>query len=105
MKVYCPKCGEPMSVQHDGQRLASAECRAGNMPLSIKLAEILDRDFLAADAPSEPDVPLMAESPWYCPRDGSVLWQSGQLRYTCPDCGRHLGAEAVRHLTEFHPHE
>jgi hypothetical protein len=104
MKAYCPKCGAVMNARFDGARLVEAECERGHMWLSQVVTEEVSREFFEASESRPVKKPLFSLSSWYCPRDGTQMWQSDRLAYTCPTCGRDLSGGVVQRLIEVHPH-
>ena len=94
-----------MRTTFDGASLVTAECERGKMPLSRAAAAEISRTFFEQSLDVERKNPLFSASPWYCPRDGHQMCQSGKLAYECPECGRVLGGTLLRRLIELHPHE
>ena len=94
-----------MKARFDGDRLVEAWCESGDMYFSRAVAAELSREFFEDSGDRERGKPLYAPSLWYCPRDGTQMWQSGGMAYTCKVCGRNLSGRTLLSLVELHPHK
>jgi hypothetical protein len=105
--MYCPKCGTPLVIRQDADSSASSLfCEPGEIPLSLKLHEVLDHRYGEISPADLEQSPRPAPSPtfphewgWYCPGCGVPL--NGWLE--CAHCGKHL-RDLVYQLVERHPH-
>ena len=105
MKLYCPKCGEPLTESDTGE----LECVPGKMPLAPALEKRLRQTFGPGGGTSVGQRftyggrAHAVGGRWYCPCCGvrAAEQSPGDLR--CPRCGRSL-VEFVVPLTELHPH-
>ena len=97
--LYCPVCGEQMSVDGQGHLI----CPQVGEWLSPRMNELLPR--LAAEATSDPpdSKPGQWGAGWHCVADGRQM-EPNEGHVRCPECGRYLPGSVLYELMEFNPH-
>jgi ribosomal protein S27AE len=101
LKMYCPRCGEPMVLINDRW-----ECPVGEMRLSEKSQELIAHWCSTAPEPSETlrELSFNIGGNWWCPFDGSEMDWSPTHYPSCSHCGRTLTMTQIYPLVELHSH-
>lgn len=105
VSLYCPRCGEAMRRNADGEVC----CERGQMGLSEDLEERFVSRYIERTNVSNRttftygDRPLSVGGKWFCPGCGRPIVERSPGVLTCDDCGQSI-VEFVYPLIERHPH-